>query len=69
MVLDRAVDWQVGDKIVLTSTDYLPGHAEQLTILAVSVSNGSTTLTTTAVAYPLQRHHLRHQFGSYRHRP
>src|SRR5580704_7823254 len=51
VVLDRTVDWQVGDQIVLTSTDYLPGHAEQFTILAVSVSNGITTLTTTKVAY------------------
>jgi hypothetical protein len=25
-------DWQAGDKIVVTTTDYLPGHSEELTI-------------------------------------
>ena len=32
LVLDRAVDWQEGDQIVLTTTDYLPGHSELFTI-------------------------------------
>ncbi|HLW70753.1 MAG TPA: hypothetical protein VKS22_09045 [Candidatus Binataceae bacterium] len=31
-MLDRVVDWQAGDEIAISSTDYLPGHAEQLTI-------------------------------------
>lgn len=30
--LDRKVDWQVGDQIVITTTDYLPGHTEAHTI-------------------------------------
>lgn len=30
--LDRAVDWSGGDQIVVTTTDYLPDHSEQLTI-------------------------------------
>ena len=30
--VDGAVDWQDGDNIVLTTTDYLPDHSEQLTI-------------------------------------
>ncbi len=34
--LDRPVDWSVGDVIVLTTTDYLPGHSEQLTIADIS---------------------------------
>jgi hypothetical protein len=52
LVLDRTVDWQAGDQIVLTTTDYLPGHSEQLTIQSVSTSNGVTTINTTAaVAY------------------
>ncbi|MBP7231854.1 MAG: G8 domain-containing protein [Syntrophaceae bacterium] len=30
--LDRVVDWQETDKVVVTTTDYLPGHSEELTI-------------------------------------
>ncbi|MGH7909334.1 MAG: pentapeptide repeat-containing protein, partial [Thermodesulfobacteriota bacterium] len=41
LVLDRAVDWQKNDRIVVTTTDYLPGHSEQLTIDNVS-SDGKT---------------------------
>jgi hypothetical protein len=29
---DSGVSWKQGDKIVLTTTDYLPGHSEELTI-------------------------------------
>lgn len=50
LVLDRSVDWQAGDQIVLSTTDYLPGHSEQLTIASVSTSNGVSTITTTAGA-------------------
>ena len=36
LTVDRAVDglngWKGGDKIVVTTTDYLPGHSEELTI-------------------------------------
>ncbi len=32
LVLDRVVDWERGDRIVLTTTDYLPGHSEILTV-------------------------------------
>ena len=28
LTLDRDVDWQKNDKIVVTTTDYLPGHSE-----------------------------------------
>ncbi len=35
--IDRAVDWKVGDRIVVTSTDYLPGHSEVLEIVAPEV--------------------------------
>ena len=31
--LDRDVDWEVGDRIVVTTTDYLPGHSEELQIV------------------------------------
>jgi hypothetical protein len=45
LVLDRVVNWQPGDQIVVTTTDYLPGHSEQLTINSISVSGSSTTIT------------------------
>jgi len=32
LVLSSDVDWQVNDYIVVSSTDYLPGHAEQVQI-------------------------------------
>ncbi len=32
ITLDRAVDWKDGDQIVIMSTDYMPGHAELLTL-------------------------------------
>ena len=31
--LDRDVDWAEGDRIVITTTDYLPGHSEELQII------------------------------------
>jgi hypothetical protein len=37
---DVSSDWQPGDNIVVTSTDYLPGHAEHLTIAADGVKAG-----------------------------
>jgi len=33
--LDRDVQWEVGDRIVITTTDYLPGHSEELQIVDV----------------------------------
>lgn len=51
--LDGAMDWSVGDRIVVTTTDYLPGHSEELTIQAISVSGIGTTVTVNeAVKYP-----------------
>ena len=50
LVLDRPVDWKVGDQIVVSSTDYLPGHAEQLSIQGISTD--MTTLTVAAIQYP-----------------
>jgi len=36
LVVDRAVStWKAGDRIVLTTTDYLPGHSEELEILQI----------------------------------
>lgn len=53
LLLDRAVDWQPGDQIVVTTTDYLPGHSEQLTIDSISASGSSTTIhVREALRYP-----------------
>lgn len=32
--VDRVVDWEKGDRIVVTTTDYLPGHSEEFTIVS-----------------------------------
>lgn len=47
LFLDRKVDpdWEPGDRIVVTTTDYLPGHSEQLEICSVDPSNNSVTFT------------------------
>ena len=31
--LDRPVDWDRGDRVVVTTTDYLPGHSEEFEIV------------------------------------
>ena len=48
IVLDRPVDWAVGDQIVVTATDYLPGHSEQFTIESVSADKKTLTVTENA---------------------
>ncbi|MFA5181118.1 MAG: G8 domain-containing protein [Syntrophales bacterium] len=55
LVLDRLVDWQEGDQIVLTATDYLPGHSELLSIkgIATDLEKKTTTITLKEkIAYP-----------------
>ena len=47
--------WQPGDEIVVTTTDYLPGHSEQFTLSAVTV-NGDGTTTLTINEAPQYRH-------------
>lgn len=48
LFLDRKVDpdWEVGDQIVVTTTDYLPGHSEQLEICKVDKDNNTVTVQT-----------------------
>lgn len=50
LVLNRKVDWEPGDEIVVTTTDYLPGHSEELTIKDVS-ADGKTIMVTKKVEY------------------
>src|ERR1700722_13915133 len=52
LTLDRAVPtWKKGDQIVITSTDYMPGHAEVLTLAADATPTGKTVMVTTGVQY------------------
>ena len=48
LLLDRKVDpdWEPGDHIVVTTTDYLPGHSEKLEICSVDSNNNSVTVRT-----------------------
>jgi hypothetical protein len=48
LFLDRQVnpDWEPGDEIVVTTTDYLPGHSEQLEVCGVNSTNNSVTVRT-----------------------
>ncbi|HZP44207.1 MAG TPA: G8 domain-containing protein [Candidatus Binataceae bacterium] len=60
LTVDGLVDWQVGNHIVVTTTDYLPGHSEELIISDIpAVSNATTTIkftnadgVTTGVKWP-----------------
>ncbi len=38
LVVDGVVDWREGDHIVVTTTDYLPGHSEELIITGTIVN-------------------------------
>ncbi|MGO9517967.1 MAG: hypothetical protein ACLPND_13050 [Candidatus Korobacteraceae bacterium] len=51
----RNADWVAGDKIVITTTDYLPAHSETLTIANFSLNADKTVATVTVqetVQYP-----------------
>jgi hypothetical protein len=51
--VDGAVNWRVGDQIVVTTTDFLPGHSELHQIAAISPPSGGTTqiILTEAISY------------------
>src|SRR5690348_12358182 len=52
LTLDRPVPtWKMGDQIVVTSTDYMPGHAEVLTLAADATPTRKTIMVSTAVQY------------------
>jgi len=44
--LDRAVDWRAGDRVAVTTTDYLPGNSEDLEICAVGTDKKSIMVRT-----------------------
>ncbi len=45
----QTLNWQPGDEIVVTATDYMPGHSEKATIQNVS---GNTVTLMAALTYP-----------------
>jgi hypothetical protein len=53
LTVDRKLSLRAGDQIVVTTTDYLPGHSEQLTV-AGDVSCG----TSITVEEPLKYSHV-----------
>src|SRR6266851_3903435 len=55
LVLSSAVDWQVNDNIVISSTDYLPGYAEQVKIVTRSVDGLSFTFKQTDPTIPAEK--------------
>jgi hypothetical protein len=52
LVLDRVVFWKAGDKIVVSTTDYLPGHSEELTVTENIQSSFSTIKVAETIQYP-----------------
>ena len=74
LTLDRIVDWVANDNIVLSTTDYLPAHSEQLIVASNDTSKGYSVITSDAGAdgsVRTQRHHVRFRSGkcAQRHRP
>jgi hypothetical protein len=55
--VEGQVDWQANDNIVLSSTDYLPGHAEQLTISGTPTYNTAGKYTTITLAAAIEYPH------------
>lgn len=47
LVIDRAVGWQKGQTVVVTTTDYLPGHSEERTIQNTTVTAAVSVITLT----------------------
>ncbi len=50
--VDREIDWQDGDKIVVTTTDYLPSHSEELTIDTNGVADKKRITFKEDIKYP-----------------
>jgi G8 domain len=55
LVLDRAVDWTAGDRIVVASSDFDPLQAEELVVQ--SAVTGSAAGTTLTIGTPLKNMH------------
>jgi hypothetical protein len=46
LVVNSPVDWKAGDQIVVTTTDYLPGHSEMRVISSVDADKKTIHITT-----------------------
>ena len=62
LVLDREVDWQAGDQLVVTTTDWHASHTETVTIDGVAASTrrteeGTTTVSLVTLTEPLEWPH------------
>ena len=58
LTVDGRVDWKMGDHIVVTTTDYLPDHSEELVICSVTGGNTisfDSNLTRQPIASPRSR--------------
>lgn len=49
--VSRAIDWQHNDNIVVTPTDYLPSHAEQVAVDSVAEDGVTITLQSPGLVY------------------
>src|SRR5262249_30871543 len=52
LTLSSGADWQPNDNIVVSSTDYLPGHAEQVKITACPTCPARTFMVSPALKFP-----------------
>ncbi len=53
LVLDRPVNWQIGDWIVVTATDYVPNHSEMGQIADIQPDGDHSVITLkAALSYP-----------------
>jgi hypothetical protein len=55
LILDRVVDWQKNDEVVVTSTDYLPGHSERLLITKEPTTTKAAPCTTECTTFEFVR--------------
>ncbi len=63
LTLERPVDWVKGDRIVVTTTDYLPGHSEEREISGIS-KDGKTIALTTPLLYKHNRENFKLDDGA-----
>lgn len=59
LVVLGSVDWKVGDEIIVPSTDYEPGHAEEVTLTAVHpLTVDGVPFTALSIDAPLAHSHF-----------
>lgn len=63
LTLDRTVDWRQGDQIVLTTSDYVADHSEQLTVESVAPGENANSVVALSSATPVQFPHNGEKFS------